>query len=45
HRLGEFSPTRKFVAHGGKIAKEQEREATAKASEERQKAQTAAEKK
>lgn len=25
HRLGEFSPTRKFVRHGGKIAKEQEK--------------------
>ena len=24
HKLGEFSFTRKFVAHGGKIAKEQE---------------------
>lgn len=24
HRLGEFSPTRKFRKHGGKIAKEQE---------------------
>ena len=24
HRLGEFSPTRKFVKHGGKMAKEQE---------------------
>lgn len=23
HRLGEFSPTRKFVGHGGKMAKEQ----------------------
>jgi small subunit ribosomal protein S19 len=23
HRLGEFSPTRKFVTHGGKMAKEQ----------------------
>jgi len=22
HRLGEFSPTRKFVVHGGKMAKE-----------------------
>ncbi|MEK7139223.1 MAG: 30S ribosomal protein S19 [Patescibacteria group bacterium] len=22
HRLGEFSPTRKFVGHGGKMAKE-----------------------
>ena len=25
HRLGEFSPTRKFVRHGGKQAKEQEK--------------------
>lgn len=24
HRLGEFSPTRKFIRHGGKMAKEQE---------------------
>ena len=24
HRLGEFSPTRKFVRHGGKIQKAQE---------------------
>ncbi len=24
HRLGEFSPTRKFVAHGGKKAAEEE---------------------
>ncbi len=24
HRLGEFSPTRKFVRHGGKMQKEQE---------------------
>jgi ribosomal protein S19 len=23
HKLGEFSPTRKFVGHGGKIAKAQ----------------------
>ena len=29
HRLGEFSPTRKFVAHGGKMAKDQ---ATAEAA-------------
>ena len=27
HRLGEFSPTRKFVRHGGKIQKEQEQQA------------------
>ncbi|MFA6050888.1 MAG: 30S ribosomal protein S19 [Candidatus Paceibacterota bacterium] len=31
HRLGEFSPTRKFVRHGGKMQKELE--ASAKASE------------
>ncbi len=23
HRLGEFAPTRKFVRHGGKLAKDQ----------------------
>jgi small subunit ribosomal protein S19 len=23
HKLGEFSPTRKFRSHGGKMAKEQ----------------------
>ncbi|MFC1599128.1 30S ribosomal protein S19 [Patescibacteria group bacterium] len=23
HKLGEFSPTRKFVTHGGRMAKEQ----------------------
>lgn len=28
HKLGEFSPTRKFRRHGGKIAKEQETEKT-----------------
>lgn len=29
HRLGEFSPTRKFVRHGGKIQKEAEMKAKA----------------
>lgn len=29
HRLGEFAPTRKFVRHGGKMAKEQETKAAA----------------
>lgn len=28
HRLGEFSPTRKFRKHGGKMAKDQEKSAT-----------------
>jgi len=23
HKLGEFSPTRKFISHGGKMAKDQ----------------------
>ncbi len=30
HRLGEFSPTKKFVVHGGKMAKEQGKTAAAK---------------
>lgn len=30
HKMGEFSPTRKFVSHGGKIAKEQAKAAQAK---------------
>lgn len=29
HRLGEFSPTRKFIRHGGKMQKEIESKATA----------------
>ena len=29
HRLGEFSPTRKFVRHGGKMQRELESKATA----------------
>jgi small subunit ribosomal protein S19 len=37
HRLGEFSPTRKFTKHGGKIQKELELKAV-----ETAKAQTAA---
>ena len=32
HRLGEFAPTRKFVRHGGKMAKEQESKAAAAAA-------------
>lgn len=34
HKLGEFSPTRKFVTHGGRMARE---EAQAQADEERKK--------
>jgi small subunit ribosomal protein S19 len=29
HRLGEFSPTRKFIRHGGKIQKEVDSKAAA----------------
>lgn len=32
HKLGEFSPTRKFHGHGGKMAKEQAAAAAASAS-------------
>lgn len=45
HRLGEFSPTRKFIIHGGKMAKEEAKAAAEKASADRVKAQAAAEKK
>ena len=33
HKLGEFSPTRKFVVHGGKMAKDQASVATKKAAD------------
>lgn len=32
HRLGEMAPTRKFIRHGGKMAKEQEVAAAAPAA-------------
>lgn len=32
HRLGEFAPTKKFIRHGGKMAKEQEGAAAAAAA-------------
>ncbi|MBI2278579.1 MAG: 30S ribosomal protein S19 [Candidatus Brennerbacteria bacterium] len=32
HRLGEFSPTRKFVKHGGKMQRELETSAAQKAA-------------
>ncbi|MFH0987817.1 MAG: 30S ribosomal protein S19 [Parcubacteria group bacterium] len=31
HKLGEFAPTRKFIRHGGKMAKDQAKEADVKA--------------
>ena len=33
HRLGEFSPTRKFVGHGGKMAKGQAKEGSGAGAE------------
>jgi len=33
HKLGEFSPTRKFVVHGGRKAKEEEQQAREKEAE------------
>jgi len=36
HKLGEFSPTRKFVRHGGKMQKEQEMKATETASKSKE---------
>lgn len=30
YKLGEFSPTRKFIVHGGKMAKEQAKDEVAK---------------
>ena len=32
HKLGEFSPTRKFVSHGGKMAKDQAKASVAAAA-------------
>lgn len=39
HKLGEFSPTRKFVIHGGKMAKEQARTAASKEADVAKKVQ------
>ena len=41
HKLGEFSPTRRFVTHGGRMAKEQAAEEVVKAAAEVQKAKEA----
>lgn len=45
HRLGEFSPTRKFVRHGGKMQKELEIKATETAKTQAAAAKTAPAKK
>lgn len=44
HKLGEFSPTRKFYRHGGKMAKEQEAAAQAADKARMQAAKTPAKK-
>lgn len=38
HKLGEFAPTRKFIVHGGRKAREEEAEARAKEAEKARKA-------
>ena len=44
HKLGEFSPTRKFVRHGGRIQKELEMAEAVKSSEAAKETQTEEEK-
>jgi len=41
HKLGEFAPTRRFVVHGGKMAKEQAQTAAKKESDSMKKAASA----
>ena len=38
HKLGEFAPTRKFIKHGGRIAREEAQEAAQKEAEATKKA-------
>jgi small subunit ribosomal protein S19 len=45
HRLGEFSPTRKFHGHGGKMAKEQQAASATKSADAAKAAQAPAGKK
>lgn len=45
HKLGEFSPTRKFVRHGGKMQKEIEQKASEVETKQQEVAQSAAVKK
>ena len=45
HKLGEFAPTRKFVVHGGKLAKESAQAAAKKAADDAKQASATAEKK
>lgn len=45
HKLGEFSPTRKFIRHGGRMQKELEQKQMAAAKAEAAAAKTGGEKK
>ena len=45
HKLGEFAPTRKFLRHGGRMAREEEKAATTKTAVGEAKAAPAPEKK
>lgn len=45
HKLGEFAPTRKFVTHGGRMAKEQAQVQASKEAEARKAATEKAEEK
>ena len=44
HKLGEFSPTRKFITHGGRMAKEQDMAAKQQARTNLEQGQDAASK-
>jgi small subunit ribosomal protein S19 len=45
HKLGEFSPTRKFIVHGGRIAREEAAAVAAAEAEKTKVARTASEEK
>jgi len=40
HKLGEFAPTRKFIKHGGRIAREEEQAEAQKAAQAVEKAES-----
>lgn len=44
HKLGEFAPTRKFIKHGGRMAREEEQAEAQKAAQSVQAAQESPEK-
>lgn len=44
HKLGEFAPTRKFIVHGGRMAREEQAAARMKETESVERAEKGAEK-